>query len=69
MCVWCVCVLFVHLLEDDLRYLFNPHQVNHGGVQKAMSITSLSRSRSDILRFSAALAAFCSVCCYSLKRL
>ena len=19
MCVWCVCVLFVHLLEDDLR--------------------------------------------------
>ena len=42
MCVWCVCVLFVHLLEDDLRCLFNPtpdkfnpHQVNHGGVQKA----------------------------------
>jgi hypothetical protein len=33
-CVWCVCVLFVHLLEDDLRCLFSPHQVNHGGVQK-----------------------------------
>ena len=31
MCVWCVCVLFLHLLEDDLRCLFSPHQVNHGG--------------------------------------
>jgi hypothetical protein len=28
------------------------------------SITSLSRSRSDILRLSAALAACCSVCCF-----
>jgi hypothetical protein len=32
--VWCVRVLFVHLFQDDLRYLFHPHQVNHGGVQK-----------------------------------
>ncbi len=44
MCVWCVCVLFVHLLEDDLRYLFIPHQVNHGGVQKAPPQVSLYKS-------------------------
>ncbi len=43
-CVWCVCVLFVHLLEDDLRYLFIPHQVNHGGVQKAPAQVSLYKS-------------------------
>jgi hypothetical protein len=39
-----VCVLFVHLLEDDLRYLFIPHQVNHGGVQKAPARVSLYKS-------------------------
>ena len=33
--VWCVCVLLVHLFQDDLRCLFIPHQVNHGGVQKS----------------------------------
>jgi hypothetical protein len=43
-CVWCVCVLFVHLLEDDLRYLFSPHQVNHGGVHKAPAHVSLYKS-------------------------
>jgi hypothetical protein len=42
--VWCVCVLFVHLLEDDLRCLFNPHQVNHGGVQKPPTQVSLPYS-------------------------
>ncbi len=25
MCVWCVCVLFVDLFQDDLRCLFSPH--------------------------------------------
>ncbi len=44
MCVVCVCVLFVHLLEDDLRYLFSPHQVNHGGVQKSPVLVSLYKS-------------------------
>ncbi len=44
MCVWCVCVLFVHLLGDDLRFLFNPHQVNHGGVQKTPTEVSLYKS-------------------------
>ena len=44
MCVWCVCVLFVHLLEDDLRCLFSPHQVNHGGVQKPPVQVSLYKS-------------------------
>jgi hypothetical protein len=29
-CVWGVCVHFVHLFQDDLRCLFSPHQVNHG---------------------------------------
>ncbi len=43
-CVWCVCVLFVHLLEDDLRYLFNPHQVDHGCVLKAPTQVSLYKS-------------------------
>ena len=32
MCLWCVWVLFVHLIQDDLRCLFSPHQVNHGDV-------------------------------------
>ena len=44
MCVWCVCVLFVHLFQDDLRCFFNPHQVNHGGVQKAPTQVSLYKS-------------------------
>ncbi len=44
MCVWCVCVLFVHLLEDDLRCLFRPHQVNHGGVQQTPSEVSMYKS-------------------------
>ncbi len=44
MCVSCVCVLFVDLFQDDLRYLFNPHQVNHGGVQKAPAQVSLYKS-------------------------
>jgi hypothetical protein len=43
-CVWCVCVLFVHLFQDDLRCLFNPHQVNHGGVQKPPVQVSLYKS-------------------------
>jgi hypothetical protein len=43
-CVWCVCVLFVHLLEDDERCLFSPHQVNHGGVQKPATQVSLYKS-------------------------
>jgi hypothetical protein len=33
-CVCGVCVLFVDVFQDDLRCLFNPHQVNQGGVQK-----------------------------------
>ena len=44
MCVWCVCVLFVHLFQDDLSCLFRPHQVNHGGVQKAPAQVSLCKS-------------------------
>ncbi len=44
MCVWCVCVLFVQLLENDLRCLFTPHQVNHGGVQKDPVQISLYKS-------------------------
>ena len=44
MCVWCMCVLFVYLLEDDLRFLFSPHQVNHGGVQKPPAQVSLYKS-------------------------
>ena len=43
MCV-CVCVLFVDLFQDDLRCLFIPHQVNHGGVQKAPVQVSLYKS-------------------------
>jgi hypothetical protein len=30
----CVSVLLLDLFQDDLRCLFSPHQVNHGGVQK-----------------------------------
>ncbi len=44
MCVCGVYVLFVHLLEDDLRCLFSPHQVNHGGVQKPPAQVSLYKS-------------------------
>ena len=40
MCV-CVCVLFLDLFQDDLRCLFSPHQVNHGGVQKSLPEVSL----------------------------
>ena len=43
-CVWSVCVLFVDLFQDDLRYLFSPHQVNHGGVQKSPTQVSLYKS-------------------------
>ena len=46
-CVVClcgVCVLFVHLFQDDLRCLFSPHQVNHGGVQKPPAQVSLYKS-------------------------
>ena len=45
----CVCVsvfvLFVDLFQYDLRCLFRPHQVNHGGVQKAASRVSLYKSQ------------------------
>jgi hypothetical protein len=40
--------------------LFSPGAV----MSLSTSINSLSRSRSDILRLSAALAAWCSVCCF-----
>jgi hypothetical protein len=40
----CVCVLFVDLFQDDLRCLLNPHQVNHGGVQKAPAQVNLYKS-------------------------
>jgi hypothetical protein len=43
-CVWCVCVRFVHLFQDDLRCLVSPHQVNHGGVQKPPAEVSLYKS-------------------------
>jgi hypothetical protein len=46
-CVVCVCVLFVDLFQDDLRCLFTPHQVNHGGdrgVQKSPVQVSLYKS-------------------------
>jgi hypothetical protein len=43
-CVCGVCVLFVHLFQDDLRCLFRPHQVNHGGVQKSPTQVSLYKS-------------------------
>ena len=43
-CVCGVCVLFVHLFQDDLRCLFSPHQVNHGGVQKPPVQVSLYKS-------------------------
>ncbi len=44
MCVWCVCVLFVDLFQDDLRCLFSPNQVNHGGVQKPPAEVSVYKS-------------------------
>ena len=40
MCVR-ACVLLLDLFQDDLRCLFSPHQVNHGGVQKAPVQVSL----------------------------
>ena len=40
----CVCVLFVDLFQDDLMCLFSPHQVNHGGVQKAPAQVILHQS-------------------------
>ena len=39
-----VFVLFVHLLEDELRCLFSAHQINHGGVWKAPAQVSLYKS-------------------------
>ncbi len=43
MCV-CVCVLFLDLFPDELRCLFRPHQVNHGGVQEPPPPVSLYKS-------------------------
>jgi hypothetical protein len=40
----CVCVLFVDFFQDDLRCLFSPHQVNHGGVQNPPPPVSLYKS-------------------------
>ncbi len=40
MCGVCVCF---DLFQDDSRYLFSPHQVNHGDVQKVPTQVSLSR--------------------------
>ena len=40
----CVCVLLLDLFQDDLRCLFSPHQVNHGGVQKPPQQVSLCKS-------------------------
>ena len=39
----CVCHLF-YLFQDDLRCLFSPHKVNHGGVQKPPPQVSLYKS-------------------------
>ncbi len=36
--------VIVDLFQDDLRCLFSPHQVNHGGVQKAPTQVSLYKS-------------------------
>ena len=46
MCVCGVCVssLFISWKMIDLRCLFSPHQVNHGGVQKAPAQVSLYKS-------------------------
>ncbi len=69
-CVVCVCVLFVDLFQDDLRCLFRPHQVNHGGVQKSPIIrgspdpsTFLSR-----IRFCSTLAHFARSVSWGLKK-
>jgi hypothetical protein len=48
-CVCVVCVPFVHLFQDDLRCLFIPHQVNHGGAQKPPAQVSLYKSKVDII--------------------
>jgi hypothetical protein len=37
-------VIFVDLFQDDLRCLFRPHKVNHGGVQKSPVQVSLYKS-------------------------
>jgi hypothetical protein len=52
--VMCVCVLSVDFFQDDLRCLFSPHQVNHGGVQKDstdldFSLTDLSPVSSEVV--------------------
>ena len=39
-----VLVLLLDLFQDDLRCLFSPHQVNHGGVQKPPPQVSLYKS-------------------------
>jgi hypothetical protein len=41
---FCLSVLFLDFFQDDLRCLFSPHQVNHGGVQKAPAQVSLYKS-------------------------
>jgi hypothetical protein len=46
-CVCGVYVLFVDLFQDDLRCLFRPHQVNHGGVQKPPVEVSLYKSHTN----------------------
>jgi hypothetical protein len=40
----CVCVLLLDLFQDDLRCLFSPHQVNHGGVQTLPQQVRLCKS-------------------------
>jgi hypothetical protein len=48
-CVYvCVCVLLLDLFQDDLRCLFSPHQVNHGGVQKPPPQVSLYKSQTHV---------------------
>jgi hypothetical protein len=40
----CVCVLFLDLFQDDLRFLLGPHQVKHGGVKKPSPQVNLYKS-------------------------
>ena len=51
-CVVYVSSVFVDLFQDDLRWLFRPHQVNYGGVQKDPTHVSLYKSHTteDFLR-------------------
>ncbi len=45
MCVCAsACVVFLDVFQDDVRFLFSPYQVNHGGVQKAPTQVSLYQS-------------------------